>query len=154
MPSFSKSTKARLLLFGLLFALALQAQSATPDATPDSTAAPDRWRVHLTFDKAALSGLCLVRTLGDTLVGAVVNEFGLQAFDFIFDRRRGKVQLSHLLPMLDHWYIRRTLRRDLAQLLIDYRPDAPLHYHNERRNIDYLFTPLPDDSHETASPPF
>lgn len=56
--------------------------------------------------------------------------------------------------MLDHWYIRRTLRRDLAQLLIDYRPDAPLHYHNERRNIDYLFTPLPDDSHETASPPF
>ena len=75
MPSFSKSTKARLLLFGLLFALALQAQSAAPD----STAAPDRWRVHLTFDKAALSGLCLVRTLGDTLVGAVVNEFGLQA---------------------------------------------------------------------------
>ena len=143
MPSFSKSTKARILLLGLLFALALQAQSATPDATPDST-----------FDKAALSGLCLVRTLGDTLVGAVVNEFGLQAFDFVFDRRRGKVQLSHLLPMLDHWYIRRTLRRDLAQLLIDYRPDAPLHYHNERRNIDYLFTPLPDDSHETASPPF
>ena len=98
MPSCSKSTKARLLLFELLFALALQAQSAVPD----STAAPDRWRVHLTFDKAALSGLCLVRTLGDTLVGAVVNEFGLQAFDFIFDRRRGKVQLSHLLPMLDH----------------------------------------------------
>ena len=150
MPSFSKSTKARLLLFGLLFALALQAQSAATD----STAAPDRWRVHLTFDKAALSGLCLVRTLGDTLVGAVVNEFGLQAFDFIFYRRRGKVQLSPLLPMLDHWYIRRTLRHDLARLLIDYRSDAPLHYHNERRNIDYLFTPLPDDSHETASPPF
>lgn len=150
MPNFSKSTKALLLLLGLLFALALRAQSAAPD----STAAPDRWRVHLTFDKAALSGLCLVRTQGDTLVGAVVNEFGLQAFDFTFDRRRGKVRLSHLLPMLDRWYIRRTLRRDLALLLQDYRPDAPLHYHNARRNIDYLFTPLPDDSHETASPPF
>jgi len=66
----------------------------------------------ISFQKAQISGLTLVKLSGDTVTGSFVNEFGLKGFDFITSN--GKSKVMNLMKPLDKWYIRRTLSEDLA----------------------------------------
>ena len=53
------------------------------------------------------------------------------------------------MPMLDKWYIRRTLRRDWCALLEQLCDTTQADYRNARRNIDYRLTLLPPAAHAT-----
>lgn len=90
------------------------------------------------------------------VVGAVVNEMGVKAFDFTFDGKKAKVQ--NLFPPINKWYIRRVLRKDIAFLLthlkartntdngkrsLNFLPDGTIELKNQYR-ITYRFNLLED----------
>lgn len=103
-----------------------------------------------------VTGICILQSQADgTVVGTVVNEFGVKAFDVVYDGRRA--QILDLVGPLDHWYIRRVLQRDFAFLLthldagtevkqgirsLSSQPDGQLELYNRRYRIRYSFTPM------------
>lgn len=125
--------------------------------TPRTEGERREYTVTLRFQKTQLSGICLMKRLGEEIVGSWLNEFGIRAFDFRYDPRQDRIELSNVLDQLDRWYIRRTLRRDL-KLLLTYgdhpfsgtlrkrrieHPDARTWIlHNERHDISYRFSRL------------
>ena len=69
------------------------------------------YRVRLRAAGRDLTGICVTKRVGDEWRGSLVNEFGSKAFDFVTTARRGT--LLHVFPMMDRWYIRRTVTADL-----------------------------------------
>ena len=127
-----------------------------------SASAQDLRRYTLSIDLPKgghVSGICLIRMEGDRGVMSVVNEFGVKAFDAVCPGAKGRVKLPYVMALLDKWYIRRVLSRDLSVL---FRPDRRLPRHrtlerredgtmvltNRRHKITYRLKPLKDDAAE------
>ena len=127
-----------LLVCLLLLATDLQAQSVS------------RMSVEISFEKGGITGVCLLRKEEQTVSGTIMNEFGIKVFDFVYYRQRDKLRLFNVIEMLDKWYIRRVVRRDLKQVLPDLPPVSEYRYENRKRHIHYLFTPLPTTEDEAT----
>jgi len=114
------------------------------------TAWGQRYSAFIETSRASISGICvLVSDSTSTIRGSLFNEFGITALDFTYVPAREKVRLHSVMPALDHWYIRRVLRRDLRQIVpLLTGADKSVTHTNERYHITYTFTPLPDDSEE------
>lgn len=131
-----------LKLISVTFALvAVSAVNAAERFYPDSAGQTVRCRAMIEMPRGAVSGMCLLRNDTTEVRGCIFNEFGITAFGFTYDTRRGKVKLEELAPMFDKWYIRRTLRSDLRELMraLDAGADG---YINEKRKIKYKLIPL------------
>ena len=103
-----------------------------------------------------ITGICLMNKSADnSIMGTVINEFGMKAFDFIYDN--GKIQLLNIVAFLDKWYIRKVLKKDLAFILsqidkgvdfekkprkILFKPNGEVEVINSRYKIYYSFTPM------------
>lgn len=110
------------------------------------------YTMQLTFRNAEVSGICLLKECNGGLTGALMNEFGIKAFDFTY--HKGKVKLAHVMSMMNKWYIRYTLRKDLACLLAATAPqqtkrhevrlgdDGSLWLENKSHHITYYFKPI------------
>ena len=139
MPMNSKWIKNFCLLVCLLLlATHLQAQSVS------------RMSVEISFEKGGITGVCLLRKEEQTVSGTIMNEFGIKVFDFVYYRQRDKLRLFNVIKMLDKWYIRRVVRRDLKQVLPHLPPVSEYRYENRKRHIHYLFTPLPTTEDEAT----
>lgn len=71
-----------------------------------------------------LSGILMIKKTEGGMVGTLVNEFGIKAFDFELNSAvksrlgSGKsVKLIDVVKFMDRWYIRRVLRRDIDYML-------------------------------------
>lgn len=139
MPMNSKWIKNFCLLVCLLLlATDLQAQSVS------------RMSVEISFEKGGITGVCLLRKEEQTVSGTIMNEFGIKVFDFVYYPQRDKLRLFNVIEMLDKWYIRRVVRRDLKQVLPHLPPVSEYRYENRKRHIHYLFTPLPTTEDEAT----
>ena len=98
--------------------------------------------VEITFNKGYITGLCLLNTENDTTYGTIMNEFGIKVFDFVYREPSKKIKLLHLMPMLNKWYIKRVLKKDMRNIIPHLLESAAYEYRNEKYNIHYLFTPL------------
>ena len=112
-----------------------------------------------------ITGICMMNKSADHgIMGTVISEFGMKAFDFIYDN--GKVQLLNIVAFLDKWYIRKVLKKDLACILsqmdecgmwnvecgmrnvekkprkILFKPNGEVEVINSRYKIYYSFTPM------------
>lgn len=101
-----------------------------------------------------ISNICVMKTEPDgSIVGTVVSQFGIKAFDFTYSQ--GKVQVLNLIAMLDKWYIRKVLRKDLTFILqnlpegkdvvkkkrkMTFLPNGDIDVVNEKYKIRYLFS--------------
>lgn len=61
-----------------------------------------------------ITGICIVKRTDGGLVGSVVNEFGVHAFDMVGKGR--KLKVKNVMPMMNKWYIRKLLQNDLRIL--------------------------------------
>lgn len=103
-----------------------------------------------------LSGIFMMKMISPTeIIGTVINEFGLTAFDFEYNGK--KTKLSNLPPFLDKWYIRKVLQADMSFFFsnlpkqkdvwkinrqITFSPDGEINMINIRFKIKYTFTPI------------
>lgn len=142
MPRFLVSIS--LLVLSLLPA---SAQSGTQPSV-DSTAIADSSRLTFTAlietPKASISGICLIVQDSDSIKGAIVNEFGITALDFVYARKDDKVRLVSAAPMLDKWYMRPVITADIRMLLHALR-EGKLSYEDEKYHIKYTLSPIRDD---------
>ena len=114
------------LLFSLLLLLC---QTGMAQETGDSVVSRE-YNLLMQVKGQELTSICMM------------NEMGMKAFDFTFDR--GKAKVLNVVAFLNKWYIRKVLRKDLAYILPRLEPEKESHF--ERRWITYTFTPM---NHET-----
>ena len=76
-----------------------------------SAEAKNTYHARLRAAGRDLTGICVTKRVDDEWRGSLVNEFGSKAFDFVTTARRGT--LLNVFPMMDRWYIRRTIAADL-----------------------------------------
>lgn len=119
------------------------AQTTFPQGEGDRA----RFSATVEMSRGYLSGVCVLLREGDEVRGCLFNEFGISAIDFTYSVRKDKVRLHSVIAMLDRWYIRRVLKKDLRELMHRLQQGETT-YRDERYKIDYRFTPLaeaPDD---------
>ncbi len=140
----------RFLIFISILLLRLLPASAQSGTQPsvDSTAIADSSRLTFTAlietPKASISGICLIVQDSDSIKGAIVNEFGITALDFVYARKDDKVRLVSAAPMLDKWYMRPVITADIRMLLHALR-EGKLSYEDEKYHIKYTLSPIRDD---------
>ena len=121
-----------------------------------------RYSAYISMPRGYVSGLLVLlhedEVVGHasqrgTVKGSIFNEFGITALDFTYDRRKDKVKLHSVIKMMDKWYIRRVLRRDLREALKRLEQGDSI-YENRRYHINYKFTPIdiPPSSVAPSSP--
>ena len=103
-----------------------------------------KYNAYIEMSRAYISGVCILMKEGDMIKGSLFNEFGITALDFTYDPKRQKVKLHTVIKMMDKWYIRRVIRKDMAQLMICLQK-GETQYKNESRNISYQFLPIENE---------
>ena len=136
------------LLFSSLWLAAAPIRSAQRDACVDfrsKNLPPEgeraRFTAYIELPKAYISGVCILVNDEGLIKGSLFNEFGVSALDFTYNPERKKVKLHHVMKMMDKWYIRYVLRKDLAQLMQRLQ-QGETSYENQRRHIKYTLIKL------------
>lgn len=122
------------------FGLRITAQVTFPSAEGERA----RYSAYIEMPRGYISGVCILVNNEGIIKGSIFNEFGITALDFSYNPHRRKVRLYSVVAMMDKWYIRRVLKKDLAQLMLRLQ-QGEFSYSNERRHITYQFTPLADE---------
>lgn len=105
-----------------------------------------------------VTGICVINISADSsVVGTVVNEFGIKVFDFSYNQE--KVKVFNAIAPLNKWYIRKILRKDFLFILshisvtdskeiVDRKrtmrrmADGKIEVENRRYKIMYTLVPI------------
>ena len=134
-----RSMRSCLLFISLLLSVLtsrLYAQTTFP-ADGESI----RFTAYIEMEKGYVSGICILHRDGDTVHGSLFNEFGITALDFTYRLERKKVKLHTVMPMMNKWYIRKVLKKDLRQLMTGLQ-NGETTWKDERYHIECQLTPL------------
>ena len=125
-----------LLCISLLLALpiSVQAQTTFPSAEGERA----KYAAYIEMPKAYVSGICVLLQEDGLIKGSLFNEFGITALDFTYNPQRDKIKLHSVMKMMDKWYIRKVLKKDLRQVLKTLK-EGQTEYTNQRRHIVYRF---------------
>lgn len=109
--------------------------------------AKSKYAATIEMQKGYVSGICFLSEEGDTIRGSIFNEFGISVLDFTYLHSKQKVRLENVIKMLNKWYIKRVLKKDLASVL-DHLQKGISSYQNEKYHINYQFIRLEDETEE------
>lgn len=115
----------------------LWAQAAFPSAEGERA----RYAVYIELPRSYISGVCILLHDGTDVKGSIFNEFGISAMDFAYRLQKDKVKLLSVQKMLDKWYIRKRLKRDLREL-VHVLQQGGTRYVDEKYHITFQLTPL------------
>ena len=124
----------------------LTALCATADAQsllPQSAGEKARFSAIIEMPKGYMSGICVLLCDGDIIKGSMFNDFGITYMDFTYSQQKDKVKLLSVQKMMDRWYIRKILRRDLRQLFHAMQ-EGREEYRDEKYKMLFKFAPLID----------
>ena len=135
----------RLALICLLFVSSLAATTLYAQSTfPASEGERIKYNAYIEMPRSYVSGIMILMNDNNEIKGSLFNEFGVTALDFSYFPKKNKVKLHNVVSMMDKWYIRRVLRKDLAHMMTCLQTGETA-YQNERHHITYKFTPLADE---------
>ena len=146
----------RLISLLLLFPLPCLAQeemvlsdSVEVDTVVTDSAEIRQYDLLLEVGPQQLSGIFMVQMKSPTeIIGTVINEFGLTAFDFVYNGKKTKLSNLPVLQadmsfffshLLDHKNATKISRQ------ITFSPDGEISLINFRFKIHYTFTPIKDE---------
>ena len=151
----------RCLLLSSLLLLAVVALHAEGWLLPLSER--QQYSVAIEARGAELTGVCIVKTDAEGSRGAIVNEFGFHALDFTLSADRRKVKLLNVMPVMNRWYVRKVVRKDLKYLFsatespqakgprkVESEADGSVTLENTRYKLKYSFKPINREENETA----
>ena len=92
------------------------------------------YRAKIKFSENSITGLCIIKKSGDEWRGTFMNEMNVKAFDFIVTD--DKCELLNVIPMMDKWYIKKTVAADLYYLINVDNPNASFNKKIERFEQD------------------
>lgn len=147
-----------LFLSSLLFSLNLVAQDFEGDLSQNNDER-SRYTFQIETSKAAITGIMLLKETPDDIVGSMVNEFGVSAIDFIYNKKKNSIKLLNVVSFLNKWYIKMVLKKDIRlsiQLLKGLDHKSPKNYQidiaedslsifNIKRKLKYTFNVMETD---------
>lgn len=92
-----------------------------------------------------ISGVCVMLRNDGQVKCSLFNEFGISVIDFTYDTDKDCIKIAFVVGFIDKWYVRRTLKKDLRQIMHNLK-EGRTTYINEKRDIRYEFAPLCDVS--------
>lgn len=107
--------------------------------------ANDRYTVQIDIRKAYISGICIIHEEEEVVTASIMNEFGVSALTYKYNKTSGKVKILNIFKPMNKWYIKRVLKKDLKKITQEMPLQDPLTYENRKYNIIYQFTPLNDE---------
>jgi hypothetical protein len=140
--STSNSHRWPALFLCILLFLAVSFKTKAQTLAASTTA---KYSAMIELPKAYLSGVCVMKTENDTITGCLFNEFGISALEFVRYPGKKRAKILSVIQMLDKWYIKRVLSRDIACLLDNLQLGKD-EYRDERYKINYKFTLISDDN--------
>ena len=100
----------------------------TPDFRSDEL--KNSYRISLTTPKNTITGLLFLKKDNKEWKGTLTHEMGAKAFDFrVTDK---ECELLNVVPMMDKWYIKKTVAADLFFFIHVDNPAAPFYKRLER----------------------
>ena len=120
----------------MLLALPISVQAQTTFPSADGERA--KYAAYIEMPKAYVSGICVLLQEDGLIKGSLFNEFGITALDFTYNLQRDKIKLHSVMKMMDKWYIRKVLKKDLRQVMKTLK-EGQTEYTNQRRHIVYRF---------------
>ena len=136
----SRLRQAYLVSISTLLVLLMSSSMSAQSLLPQEEGQRVRFDAMIEMPKAYISGMCVLMFDEGLIKGSIFNEFGITAIDFTYQPVKGKVKLVSVLPMLNKWYIKRTLKKDIKQLMKSLELGDTT-YVNNRRHITYIFMP-------------
>lgn len=109
-----------------------------------------KYNLVMSYKDAGITGLCYMRCDSLTVKGSVINEFGVKAFDFIFERESDKLKLQNVIGFFNKWYIKRTIKSDWSKLFKQQNKKSKTRLNvkndtitldNTKRKIKYTLVP-------------
>lgn len=88
---------------------------------PETEGSRTQCLAFVTTPKGTVSGIMILIHDADTIHGAIVNEFGVTFADFDYLITPDKVKVMSVAPMLDKWYIKPLISKDIRELLHNMR---------------------------------
>jgi len=127
-----------------------------PTNSPSATLSEYEYNLLLKIRGKEITELCFMSIDScNNIVGTVINEMGIKAFDFT--HKKGKTKVLNVMGPLNKWYIRRLLKKDFSFILTNFLEsktitqrkrkivhgtNGEISVSNERFKIYYLFTPM------------
>lgn len=107
----------------------------------------DRYKVQIDIQDAYLSGVCMIKDVEGLLIGAVVNEFGMSAVTFRYNKTKDKVKILSLAAAMKRPGVKVLLKNDLRNIMRDYCLSevgfkTVYIYENPKYRMKYNFTPI------------
>lgn len=151
-----KVTSLLISLLMLLSALSVSAQDSS-DSLFSFQGNTLKYNMSIQRKEMNITGICMMRRTGNDIIGSVVNEFGIKAFDFDYNIDKKKVKLNNVVGFINKWYIRKILKGDLKYLFsygknmekdknrdLIIGADKSIEMDNNKFHLKYVFTPLND----------
>ena len=107
----------------------------------------DRYKVQIDIQEAYLSGVCIIRDVEGLLTGVVVNEFGVSAVTFRYNKTKDKVKILSLAAAMKRPGVKVLLKNDLRNIMREYCLSevgfkTVYIYENPKYRMKYNFTPI------------
>ncbi len=151
-------TKFLALISMLALSLALSAKELSPPDTIFHYGCEGSLRYAIAInvnDDTSFTGICIMKSMNVRVVGSVVNEFGIKAFDFIYDKSDGSLELHNVISFFDKRFVRRTVKGDWKYLLafeaeekkdrnrkVTVDNEGTIILENVKHHIRYILSPL------------
>ena len=100
-----------------------------------------KYSAYIDMPQGYVSGVCVLFNEGTVIRGSLFNEFGITALSFSYDIKKEKIKLYSVVKLMDKWYIKRILKKDLKQLMKCLQKGESV-YQDEKYHITYSFSTL------------
>lgn len=108
---------------------------------PSTQGEKAKYSAYIDMPQGYVSGVCVLFNEGTVIRGSLFNEFGITALSFSYDIKKEKIKLYSVVKLMDKWYIKRILKKDLKQLMKCLQKGEYV-YQNEKYHITYSFSTL------------
>ena len=108
---------------------------------PSTQGEKAKYSAYIDMPQGYASGVCVLFNEGTVIQGSLFNEFGITALSFSYDIKKEKIKLYSVVKLMDKWYIKRILKKDLKQLMKCLQKGESV-YQNEKYHITYSFSTL------------
>ena len=142
MSSLYKHTKILVVLILILVGNIAVAQTVV---FPNDSVNKVSYSIQIDFKGAYLSGVCILVKDENIIKSSIINEFGLSLMEFVYDLNKNKVKLGYVMKSLNKWYIKRTLKNDLKNVM-RAMTNGENEYINSKRKLKYRFSILSQES--------
>lgn len=108
---------------------------------PSTQGEKAKYSAYIDMPHGYVSGVCVLFNEGSVIRGSLFNEFGITALSFSYDIKKEKIKLYSVVKLMDKWYIKRILKKDLKQLMKCLQKGESV-YQDEKYHITYSFSTL------------